>query len=93
MPEGFIMFDKVFVPHERVFLDGETSHSATLAHALGLWERSNAVAYSGTAPIASSDSPRCSPRWTVPRTVPTSATCCRRWRSSPRCAGRAGRRR
>ena len=49
MPEGFIIFDKVFVPHERVFLDGETSHAATLAHALGLWERSNAVAYSGTS--------------------------------------------
>jgi 4-hydroxybutyryl-CoA dehydratase/vinylacetyl-CoA-Delta-isomerase len=49
MPEGLLVFDDVFVPHERVFLDGETSHAATLAHALGLWERSNAVAYSGSS--------------------------------------------
>lgn len=49
MPEGLLMFDDVFVPNERVFLDGEVSHAATLAHALGLWERSNAVAYSGSS--------------------------------------------
>jgi 4-hydroxybutyryl-CoA dehydratase/vinylacetyl-CoA-Delta-isomerase len=49
MPEGLLVFDDVFVPHERVFLDGETSHAASLAHALGLWERSNAVAYSGSS--------------------------------------------
>jgi 4-hydroxybutyryl-CoA dehydratase/vinylacetyl-CoA-Delta-isomerase len=49
MPEGLLVFDDVFVPHDRVFLDGETSHAASLAHALGLWERSNAVAYSGSS--------------------------------------------
>ncbi|HET6794162.1 MAG TPA: 4-hydroxyphenylacetate 3-hydroxylase N-terminal domain-containing protein [Acidimicrobiales bacterium] len=49
MPEGLLIFDNVFVPNERVFLDGETSHAAMLAHALGLWERSNAVAYSGSS--------------------------------------------
>lgn len=49
MPEGLLIFDHVFVPNERVFLDGETSHAAMLAHALGLWERSNAVAYSGSS--------------------------------------------
>src|SRR4051794_22789434 len=49
MPEGLLVFDNVFVPNERVFLDGETSHAAALAHALGLWERSNAVAYSGSS--------------------------------------------
>jgi 4-hydroxybutyryl-CoA dehydratase/vinylacetyl-CoA-Delta-isomerase len=49
MPEGLLMFDDVFVPNERVFLDGEVSHAASLAHALGLWERSNAVAYSGSS--------------------------------------------
>lgn len=38
-PEGFVVFDRVFVPYERVFLDGETSHAAVLAHSLGLWER------------------------------------------------------
>lgn len=49
MPEGLLVFDNCFVPYERVFLDGETSHAARLAHALGLWERSNAVAYSGSS--------------------------------------------
>jgi hypothetical protein len=29
----------VFVPNERVFLDGETRHAAVFAHSLGLWER------------------------------------------------------
>lgn len=43
MPEGFIIFDRVFVPNERVFLDGEVEHSAKLAHALGLWERTGGV--------------------------------------------------
>ncbi len=38
-PEGFVIFDDVFVPHERVFLDGETRYAAVFAHALGLWER------------------------------------------------------
>lgn len=44
MPEGFVIFDRVFVPSERVFLDGEVEHSGKLAHALGLWERIGAVA-------------------------------------------------
>jgi 4-hydroxybutyryl-CoA dehydratase/vinylacetyl-CoA-Delta-isomerase len=39
MPEGFVIFDDVFVPKERVFLDGETHHAAVFAHSLGLWER------------------------------------------------------
>ncbi|MCH8205025.1 MAG: 4-hydroxyphenylacetate 3-hydroxylase, partial [Candidatus Hydrogenedentes bacterium] len=39
MPEGFIIFDDVFVPWDRVFLCGEYQHAGTLAHALGLWER------------------------------------------------------
>ena len=30
-PEGFVVFDNVFVPNERVFLDGETAHAATLS--------------------------------------------------------------
>ncbi|MEZ5230664.1 MAG: 4-hydroxyphenylacetate 3-hydroxylase C-terminal domain-containing protein [Acidimicrobiales bacterium] len=29
----------MFVPHERVFLDGETAFAAVFAHSLGLWER------------------------------------------------------
>jgi 4-hydroxybutyryl-CoA dehydratase/vinylacetyl-CoA-Delta-isomerase len=39
MPEGFVIFDDVFVPEERIFLDGETRHAAIFAHSLGLWER------------------------------------------------------
>ncbi len=46
-PEGFVVFDNVFVPNERVFLDGEVSHAATLAHSLGLWERAAGVGHSG----------------------------------------------
>jgi 4-hydroxybutyryl-CoA dehydratase/vinylacetyl-CoA-Delta-isomerase len=39
MPEGFVIFDDVFVPNERVFLDGEVQQAAIFAHSLGLWER------------------------------------------------------
>jgi len=39
MPEGFVIFEDVFVPHERVFLDGSPEHSAVFAHSLGLWIR------------------------------------------------------
>ena len=39
MPEGFVIFDNVFVPNERVMLDGQTEHAAVFAHSLGLWER------------------------------------------------------
>jgi 4-hydroxybutyryl-CoA dehydratase / vinylacetyl-CoA-Delta-isomerase len=39
MPDGFVVFDDVFVPFERVFLDGETANAAVFAHSLGLWER------------------------------------------------------
>lgn len=45
MTEGFVVFDDVFVPNERVFLDGEVKHSATFAHALGLWERLGSIAH------------------------------------------------
>jgi len=39
MPEGFVIFDDVVVPRERVFLDGEVEHATVFAHSLGLWER------------------------------------------------------
>jgi 4-hydroxybutyryl-CoA dehydratase/vinylacetyl-CoA-Delta-isomerase len=39
MPEGFVIFDDVFVPNERIFLNGETQHAGQFAHSLGLWER------------------------------------------------------
>lgn len=45
MTEGFVVFDDVFVPNERVFLDGEVEHSATFAHSLGLWERLGSIAH------------------------------------------------
>ena len=38
-PEGFVIFDDVFVPTERIFLDGETAYASVFAHSLGLWER------------------------------------------------------
>jgi len=44
-PEGFVVFDDVFVPNERVFLAGETEFSAIFAHALGLWERLGGTAH------------------------------------------------
>lgn len=44
-PEGLVIFDDVFVPNERVFLAGDTEHSATFAHALGLWERLGGTAH------------------------------------------------
>ncbi len=43
-PEGFVIFDDVFVPTERIFLDGETGHAGTFAHCLGLWERLGGLA-------------------------------------------------
>jgi 4-hydroxybutyryl-CoA dehydratase/vinylacetyl-CoA-Delta-isomerase len=43
-PEGFFIFDDVFVPNERVFLDGETPYAAVFAHSLGLWERLGGLA-------------------------------------------------
>ena len=39
VPEAMVVFDDVFVPNDRVFLCGEVEHSATWAHALGMWER------------------------------------------------------
>jgi 4-hydroxybutyryl-CoA dehydratase/vinylacetyl-CoA-Delta-isomerase len=47
MPDGLVAFDDVFVPTERVFLNGEGRHAAVFAHSLGLWER-----ISGTAGMA-----------------------------------------
>jgi 4-hydroxybutyryl-CoA dehydratase / vinylacetyl-CoA-Delta-isomerase len=37
--EGFVTFEDVFVPNERVFLDGEYKYAGVFAHSLGLWER------------------------------------------------------
>ncbi|MGH3745195.1 MAG: 4-hydroxyphenylacetate 3-hydroxylase N-terminal domain-containing protein [Mycobacteriales bacterium] len=43
-PEGFVIFDDVFVPRHRIMLDGETGKAAIFAHALGLWERLGGLA-------------------------------------------------
>ena len=45
LPDSIVVFDDVYVPHERVFLDGDVARSATVAHALGLWERLSGVAH------------------------------------------------
>jgi 4-hydroxybutyryl-CoA dehydratase / vinylacetyl-CoA-Delta-isomerase len=39
MPDSMCIFDDVFVPYERVFLDGQAEQAAVFAHSLGLWER------------------------------------------------------
>ena len=44
-PEGFVIFDDVFVPEDRIFLDGEVQHAAVFAHALGLWERLGSLSF------------------------------------------------
>lgn len=44
MPAGFVIFDNVFVPWERVFLLGEVGDVETILHALGVNQRARAVA-------------------------------------------------
>ncbi len=44
VPEGFVIFDNVFVPNDRIFLDGEAEYAAVFAHSLGLWERLGGLA-------------------------------------------------
>ena len=45
IPDSMVIFDDVFVPDERVFLDGQAAHAATFAHSLGLWERLGGVSF------------------------------------------------
>ena len=42
--EGIVVFDEVYVPAERVFLDGDVERAGTLADTLNIWERARAVA-------------------------------------------------
>ena len=44
IPDCTVLFDDVFVPWDRVFLDGEVAYSAALGEALGTWERARAAA-------------------------------------------------
>lgn len=43
-PDSFVIFDNVFVPNERIFLDGHPELAAIFAHSLGLWERIGGLA-------------------------------------------------
>lgn len=45
MPDSMCIFDDVFVPTERVFLDGQYDQAAVFAHSLGLWERLGGVSF------------------------------------------------
>jgi 4-hydroxybutyryl-CoA dehydratase / vinylacetyl-CoA-Delta-isomerase len=45
VPDSVVIFDDVFVPNERVFLDGQAAHAAVFAHSLGLWERLGGVSF------------------------------------------------
>ena len=47
MAERFVIFDDVFVPNERIFLDGAFEQAAVFAHSLGLWERLGGLAAHG----------------------------------------------
>lgn len=45
VPDSMVIFDNVFVPNERVFLDGPHDQAAVFAHSLGLWERLGGVSF------------------------------------------------
>lgn len=45
VPDSMCIFDDVFVPNERVFLDGQSAQAAVFAHSLGLWERLGGTAF------------------------------------------------
>ena len=44
IPDCTVLFDEVFVPSDRVFLDGEVEYSGALAETMGTWERARAAA-------------------------------------------------
>jgi len=43
VPDCYLLFEDVFVPNERVFLDGETEFAATIVDTLGIWERARSA--------------------------------------------------
>jgi len=45
MFDGFVIFNDVFVPNERILLDGKPELAAIFAHSLGLWERLGGITY------------------------------------------------
>jgi len=44
IPDSLVIFEDVFVPNERVFLDGEVEHSGDLGETLGVWDRARSTA-------------------------------------------------
>jgi 4-hydroxybutyryl-CoA dehydratase/vinylacetyl-CoA-Delta-isomerase len=44
VPDCYVLFENVFVPNERVFLNGETQFAGALADTLGVWERARSAA-------------------------------------------------
>jgi 4-hydroxybutyryl-CoA dehydratase/vinylacetyl-CoA-Delta-isomerase len=44
MADAVVLFDNVYVPFERVFVDGSVDQAKILVNALGTWERAVAVA-------------------------------------------------
>jgi len=44
VPDCYVLFENVFVPNERVFLNGETAFAGALADTLGIWERARSAA-------------------------------------------------
>jgi 4-hydroxybutyryl-CoA dehydratase / vinylacetyl-CoA-Delta-isomerase len=45
VPDSMCIFDDVFVPNERICLDGQAEQAAVFAHSLGLWERLGGTAF------------------------------------------------
>jgi 4-hydroxybutyryl-CoA dehydratase/vinylacetyl-CoA-Delta-isomerase len=43
VPDCYVLFENVFVPNERVFLNGEIEFSGALADTLGIWERARSA--------------------------------------------------
>lgn len=44
VPDCYLLFEDVFVPTERVFLNGETAFAGRLVDTLGVWERARSAA-------------------------------------------------
>jgi 4-hydroxybutyryl-CoA dehydratase/vinylacetyl-CoA-Delta-isomerase len=44
VPEGVVLFDDVFVPRDRILLDGDEALAAQLRGAVGVWERARTAA-------------------------------------------------
>ncbi|MCC7363103.1 MAG: 4-hydroxyphenylacetate 3-hydroxylase [Dehalococcoidia bacterium] len=44
IPDSLVAFENVFVPNDRIFLNGEVAHSGTFSETLGIWERARSTA-------------------------------------------------